>query len=120
MKASELRIGNWVNDPIHNKCNFQIEMFLGIDYFQPLTIDPDEELTLKISECEPIPLTEEWLLKFGFENGNYFILNDVIIYKDYNDKYRYEYNYGQLWVKHVHQLQNLYFALTGEELTLNN
>ncbi len=65
---------------------------------------------------EPIPLTEEWLVKFGFEGwdkGDYTMnLSNANFYK------------LPIWqplaknIKHVHQLQNLYFALTGEELTI--
>lgn len=70
---------------------------------------------------EPIPLTEEWLLKFGFEKiGGWddyegYIKDEVEI--ALNEKYPFE-NYLQKELKHVHQLQNLYFALTGKELTI--
>lgn len=61
-----------------------------------------------------IPLTDKWLKKLGFEyvkeheswgNGKigvFFIEGEV------------SYNIARM--KNVHQLQNLYFALTGEEL----
>ena len=104
MKANELRIGNFYDN----------NGFVSV--VSPNTIE--EVWNAERSWVKPIPLTEEWLLKFGFENGNYFTLNNVIIYK--HDKYRYKYNYGQIWVKYVHQLQNLYFALTNEELIINN
>ena len=68
---------------------------------------------------EPIPLTEEWLIKMGFItdklNGfdhykgdfeiclpNYFMWKDSLLNS----------------IKHVHQLQNLYFALTSKELKI--
>lgn len=66
MKASELRVGNWVHDPVYNKMDFQIEMFLGLENFQPLCLNPNEELTLRLLECKPILLNDIWLLKFGF------------------------------------------------------
>lgn len=78
-----------------------------------------------IEYCEPISLTEEWLLKFGFKILNGF--DDAIIWvKDYveleyvtrNSTTAYV-NYINNECNHVHQLQNLYFALTGEELTIN-
>jgi hypothetical protein len=51
MKASELRIGNWIKD--------------GHDIEQ---ITSDHMICLHSGRCEfdQIPLTEEWLLKFGF------------------------------------------------------
>jgi hypothetical protein len=80
------------------------------------------------NEFKPIPLTEEWLLKFGFEKsmswtyvielkGNLKLVYYLgekgwsIGFKSYSDFSNLEY---------VHQLQNLYFALTGEELKPQN
>ena len=77
--------------------------------------------------CEPIPLTEEWLLKFGFEKsggGLYLTYETFEMYyingvlglsarvSDPNE------GYIDTKIKYVHQLQNLHFALTGEELTI--
>jgi hypothetical protein len=86
---------------------------------------------------EPIPLTEEWLIKFGFvsldaeedyyewglpnENGERFALEQHG-YNPTKQPYVFVYDLGlgqqEIKIKHVHQLQNLYFALTGEELTI--
>ena len=76
---------------------------------------------------EPIPLTDEWLLKFGLEkldidlykiDNEYFILffseTYYIADEDWQNKKRI---IGKGLI-YVHQLQNLYFALTGEELTI--
>ena len=75
-----------------------------------------------LRKIEPIPLTEEWLLKFGFEknknsdlyfrlnNYEYFIENGII-----DNGYS---RMNEISVKYVHQLQNLYFALTGKELEI--
>lgn len=68
---------------------------------------------------EPILLTEEWLLKFGFEykeetecyHYSNLIINKLFIMMDIDIR---------VYIKYVHQLQNLYFALTGEELKLND
>jgi hypothetical protein len=79
-------------------------------------------------QAEPIPLTEEWLLKFGFEKiihihgYTFFVLKStkktrhasISIYKTYT-------TVGMSSCVHcenVHQLQNLYFALTNRELKL--
>ena len=80
-------------------------------------------------DCKPIPLTEEWLIKFGFgisEFDNEMI--DNVSLKDVVIGYNYDRGILELegeteslylnHIKHVHQLQNLYFALTGEELTI--
>jgi hypothetical protein len=84
----------------------------------------------------PIPLTEEWLLKFGFKKDldGSFVFGLLSMFKDKRLKqnvYIYTESTQSLsdgqWVvindlklQYVHQLQNLYFALTGEELTTYN
>jgi len=118
MKAKELRIGNWINYK-GNPCRFDIG-----DYYEANHNDEFLELLVK-----PIPLTEEWLLKFGFEK---IVMNNMIDIIHYQNKDCWIYlikdvfelelivederlNLYRNW-KYVHQLQNLYFALTGEEL----
>lgn len=110
MKANELRIGNYTI----NENGGVVEM-----YSTRIRIFSDGTINYK-----PIPLTEEWLLKFGFEesencyeleiNGSISIffagylgvmIDGVFSFLDKDQFY-------------VHQLQNLYFALTNEELTL--
>lgn len=58
-------------------------------------------------------LTEEWLLKFGIETD--FLQWSIQKHVDGYLIYR---GHGCIHVviKYVHQLQNLYFALTGKEL----
>jgi hypothetical protein len=76
---------------------------------------------------EPIPLTEEWLLRFGFIRDNKEILslkeneNEFIFFLEGNhviiDKQQGQQLSGiSIDCEYVHQLQNLYFALTGKEL----
>ena len=104
MKANELRIGNWF-----------------IEYEEPQQFDGD---FYHLSDIKPIPLTREWLLKFGFTQiNNRFTLENFRFHIEKPCNY-----HGFLFcenhivitdkIKHVHQLQNLYFALTGEELTI--
>lgn len=99
--------------------------------------DSDIRYYLGSSEAEPIPLTEKWIEEFGFELYDY-LPDDDHIYRSYK-KHKSELIYYFITVnedsfefsiarggdhdsfilaniKHVHQLQNLYFALTGEEL----
>jgi hypothetical protein len=112
MKASELRIGNYVY--FHG----DVEE-INIDHFNIFNIKKDGALL-------PIPLTEEWLLRFGFEkNGNnQFILMegsvDILFNKDLNGWTCDGINFSINMTEHVHQLQNLYFALTGEELNFKS
>jgi hypothetical protein len=68
----------------------------------------------------PIPLTEEWLLKFGFEITDNFQTKDRFQTHKQDGIIWFEYGYIVVELNYVHQLQNLYFALTNEELTINN
>lgn len=63
---------------------------------------------------KPIPLTEQWLLKFGLSNRKIWVFE---IFGDNHRGFHISSEGGEwLFIKYVHQLQNLYFALTGEEL----
>ncbi len=84
------------------------------------------ECTLFLEDFTPIPLTEEWLIKMGFykdEDISYRYYFDfgwaVILAYDLDDNYV---RIGDSWdfakVKYVHQMQNLIYALTNEELTI--
>jgi len=110
MKANELRIWNWVNDPIHNKCNIELNKYT----FSAFILDWRNDL-------KPIPLTEEWLLKFGFrtEESSCFELDNIQINTSrelmwINTKCKYNIEIGM--PDYIHQLQNLYFSLTNTEL----
>jgi hypothetical protein len=121
IKANDLRIGNLVNRYFEKKYDFGSSM-----EWQPIVFNLDDFKLLKCFKHKPILLTEEWLLKFGFEyrkkilfDGWYSKLinyNSIRIFKDENGFFKY---YSSItYIQHVHQLQNLYFALTGEELTI--
>lgn len=108
MKAAELRIGNITK-----------RIKTG-EVFTVIAIDISS-VAHGMLALEGLPLTEEWLLKFGFEKkseGKFeHNVNPLIIYKNE----RMGFYYGEaIGISHnyVHQLQNLYFALTGEELTI--
>ncbi len=121
MKASELRIGNLVD--LGNR----IAKVTEINHLACVVVDLEEtQDTIEDYErVKGIILTEEWLLNFGFEknNNNQFILMkgsvDILFNKDLNGWTCDGINFSINMTEHVHQLQNLYFALTGEELILN-
>ena len=118
MNCKELRIGNITNKgTIKNFYESGIHIGLGKCY--------------GFNELDPIELTEEWLLKFGYEKitglDRWFISHQGrwhYIYKD-NGKWWYIFNIegkdiriNQAGIKSVCQLQNLFFVLTREELKL--
>ena len=111
MKASELRIGNIVKHGI-------------IESIGSLLIQVSD--TIYESEViEPIPLTEEWLLKFNLNKPTnhhpYHFKKSMVefLHSEYQNELKCFYNNVPMFslpCAYVHQLQNLYFALTGEEL----
>ena len=79
----------------------------------------NEECAFNIKDFEPIPLTEEWFSKCGCNEEDSIISYDLEldIYVCLNQGQQLT---GILLenIKYVHQLQNLYFGITGEELTI--
>lgn len=132
MKINELRIGNLiyeiVDTPENPKYKDEFEI-AGINAVYDTLHDANDNITL-LSCCEPIPLTEEWLLKTGFFwsdcyknyfNGKCSIKFDktdkcYYISQEQSDALCYRI-FSKL--KYVHKLQNLYFELEDEELKIN-
>ena len=110
METKELRIGNLVYSDRFKKSvkvNEVSENYVIIN---------DGFYAENLYLVESIPLTEEWLLKFD-ENNKDFMVDKVgfVIFKN-----SYAYQFIRDDYKYVHQLQNLYYALTGEELTIKD
>ena len=119
MTSNELRIGNYI-EWVGRHADSRI---LNLKDFNIVC----ESLNNNETYFEPVPITEEQLLRFGFKDCGYtfelkrktksFIFTwyskEVLTGKRsgwYCKKYEH--------IKYVHQLQNLYFALTGGELLL--
>jgi hypothetical protein len=128
----ELKIGNWVT------CNYPVgtenDIVLIVDGRDECVLVRGNYLWVRKSILAPIPLTSEIMIGCGFKkhkNSNEYwshwhlkngwrisgaLHNEpsagveaAIFY--WSDKY--------ISVKYLHQLQNLYFSLTGEELEIN-
>ena len=120
MEAKELRIGNKLQ-----KGNGEVSTVRRIDSNDDNDILVEEEyglLTLNYN-LFGIQLTEEWLLKFSFEKEDeeYFHKSKyapVLIECDNGWADSFEERQASKIINYVHQLQNLFYALTGEELTL--
>ncbi len=116
MKAEELRIGNWVN--LYDDYNSQVTGLTNTKKVWCVDDPTDKECAWSTDKIKPIPLTEEWLLKFGFEfDGMFYQFNKHQI-RLIGEEVPYWIDSSYITnIKHVHQLQNLYFALTNKELT---
>ncbi len=141
MIKNELRIGNYVNRKDSNGVSitcYQIKFGYEIDNNVSLI---DKHYYLNYTN-EGIPLTEEWLLKFGFDKATelfefpdgheihtgfgilideftYLVLGDAQTENiSLCDKEDFHTILLSVTIKYVHSLQNLYFSLTGKELIL--
>ena len=119
MKANELRIGNWVRWNYEESSEGNV---YPVEYGYEL-----DDIKNNPNIVKPIPLTEEWLVNHGegidFEGDYMFVWRGIVWYyrmSDFSVRRDYKQKNKINWVeiKYVHQLQNLYFALTGEELTI--
>jgi len=121
MEAKELRIGNYIDDERTTHVVYGVDNYYIKSYWLK-DIDRETLYETKKEYIKPIPLTEEWLLKFGFEKNlkdlSWSLPNRVPL-TFYFDGERLSVKFYQGNEKrYVHQLQNLYFALTNEELTI--
>lgn len=130
IQAKELRIGNWVinRERYWSGKSTQFRDFDAnvLEIFEDkLKINVDMEYQ-DYSCIHPIPLTKDILLKCGFKDRASF--NEVIFESAFthysiilmNEKYHLhcedEDEHFNFRIESLHQLQNLYFALTGKEL----
>lgn len=126
----DLRIGNYlecggdslevigINDEVHG----------WVIFCDPVTKQiKQEDRSRFVRFINPIPITDEWLEKFGFELKEkcYEIKHGVGIHSVYFGEYL-QYRFSSLInashlvhsIRYVHELQNLIYVLTGQELTI--
>jgi hypothetical protein len=122
MKANELRIGNYYYGDVLFPSEYNV---ITANDLVELDSDPLDDY------YQPLPLTEEWLLRMGFEKKENSLFTKKLEYNYNSLKYCEDY---KIWIYYnddndaacnyiadlnfVHELQNLYFALTKKELTI--
>lgn len=124
INPKELRTGNLVKREDQIRVVDQIGNGL-------ITLNPIEGITLDVcqdSELNPIPLTHEILEKVGFKKGHeendfYIEFFNETAGEDYfilfeNDNRTFKIPDYDIPINSLHQLQNLFHALTGEELEI--
>lgn len=132
IKANELRIGNWLQHANSEGLFCQVKQIITGDYF-----DAGHTKLVMYEDYDYALLTEDWLLKFGFEKDGTTYPHEKCFLLEIGEKsfycnitkglnlfFQHSKVLGDNWycvanaevLKYVHQLQNLYFALTGQEL----
>jgi hypothetical protein len=132
LKAQDLRVGNWVIENEFPNIYSKIQSISFTGYASSSYND-----SINVKDLTPIPITEDILLKFGFEKTDDF--GDQIYYALINRGNRHYYIcfdhddisfglsvfnqctsliYDSDSLQNLHQLQNLYFALTKKELEI--
>lgn len=133
IQKTELRIENIIidshNDGYPMGATFVVKELRDEELIYYTEDSPGVGHTAPYAEIDPIPLTDEWLEKFGFfskckSSCAQWNIRNFYVSTDHEDEYGSKTEYHErylcnnVWVDSVHQLQNLYFALTGEELTI--
>ena len=143
IEPQELRIGNYVESPSDSYADrpdkvkdfcFKVCLIskgivkINIGHDAQQRFEEDPVYSYGFEDLKPIRITEEWLERFGFEysdlNGDsgFWVIkhpNAAGMVKILSGEDGFTYNY-QSRLKYVHQLQNLYFALTRQELEVKN
>lgn len=117
IKAVDIMIGNYIRD-----------IWSDNGFFKVTEIRKDKVyygncFKAKYEDLRPIPLTEDILLKCGFEKNYKSYLYKIpingfrmLIYS-HESSFRHHLNmYCSIDIKYLHQLQNLFKSLTGTDL----
>lgn len=122
MKATDLRVTNFVlNDGIVNTV-----IFIGYDAVMLVT-PQGNQIQASLDRIQPIPLTPEWLVKFGFVRGREDTDSNVYYGKGkqlfdimFNTRNFLMYKMVVIGtpILYVHQIQNIIYSLTGQELEI--
>ena len=126
IKENDLRLNNLV------KWNGLVQKITAIAFGNCLLDKhPTADYPVKLTEIDSVPLTEKILLSCGFKkrkscfgywiyeimfHHTVFSVEDV----DFGLCYFYIGNTHVSQTKNVHELQNLYFSITGEELVFSS
>ena len=135
MKAKELRIGNIIGatytDYDDGSKKYDVCKVVTLDSVgaaeYPIWVEGKANIE-NYDSFYPIEIDEEWLIKLGFKKINltfhkdeHFAITEIITLADNKKSYGFpseDLFIRDVEIKYVHQLQNLYFAITGEELQL--
>jgi len=115
INKTDLRIGNSV---MYDNRIFQISAIT--DEFPLLNTAEFGIGVVDWNNIHPIPITEEALVKMGFEQDLREVLNEIYRFNQfsYNQKSKiWYYKWNRIEIDFIHQLQNIIYSLTQTELT---
>ena len=141
MEANKLRIGNYVKfyDPINGTNIYRVYYIADYGNISSVSLEGKGQLaSCTVKDIEPIELTGDILINIGFKKGYNEIYSMAlctdcydyyISYQNVSDnKYSfvaYGYN-GELKrqirldnIQYLHELQNVFFSFTNQELEIN-
>ena len=110
IQLNEIRIGNYLKNGFNE--TIQVD---GV-------ISENNTSGYQLKTLKPIPITEDELIKLGFVSNPYedrYEIQNIHVECDKTKGETLLWLYGAPYVKQIHQLQNLYFALTNKELRYN-
>jgi len=126
METNEFRIGNYVflhKNSIGKVTAIEQHLILINQYY--VKINDTNDIYYQANQIKPIPLNEELLLKCGFvklgDLDFFYILEYEMNFKISSDLKMiawYNLQLHNVKIEYLHQLQNLYFALTNNELNI--
>jgi hypothetical protein len=142
IKPQDLRKGLYFNVPRKDQCPFRIDVIEHLsDNYAKVGMSSGmyklgefemegHPLTWELKDLEPIPLTEEWLLRMGFSRHHLNYSNGIIYILNVPNNTEFEWGvypnmlgsgfqiHQRQMLAYVHTLQNIIHSLTGEELTI--
>lgn len=135
-KVTDFRIGNYIQDYECEPYIFQVEeigKYVGYENWIKY-----RKGSIKTKEPLGVKLSETWLLSFGFtrHHNDYFnsvlIIKNVVDFESENPNEEFEFKVfpktdlqsamdimNSKKIKYVHELQNLYHSITGNELVVS-
>ena len=120
IQPNEIRINNLV---IFDNCVCRISMINAADIVEVTSLDGQPKLfstEITIEHILPIKITEDVLQKCGFVvKDSVFVYNGLGLKLMNINNHYFRANFPiKADIIHLHQLQNLYFALTNQELEI--
>jgi len=121
MKASELRIGNYLTTDYDYLCEVELIHKKHFDCRELTT-----GLFIPNGIYKPIILNEDWLIKYNHSKLDKELFSIEYEYNEIQLTFKgdgYNVDIGGIviaFVQYVHEWQNTYFALTKKELTINS